>query len=329
MNVEKLAHRLPVAEFEPLADPAEDREPPESSQMREFTDSARQAWQRVREGYENVTTAAFAQLVSVHDIVADRMGRESSLGSEERPRKYGAVYMAGAMVVNLAYSRATGFGLFDGVEDMALQPVAGPPVSREPVMLAGFGTGLRAADASDFVQAAPAADVQQPPVPTCEPNNLPFEPDDPGCTPEGWTPPWTSSGDGSKRIEPGLPHDIDPPPTEPIDPPAQGPTPAPLPDELPPVEDEEQPPATGQGYRFESAPLPGEYLWDYLERLGVPKAEIMPRLEEAAAELQHATGRNVEWHGYGECRWLEIDGRSDTPYLVDALEPYLANGMPG
>ena len=74
---------------------------------------------------------------------------------------------------------------------------------------------------------------------------------------------------------------------------------------------------------FNSPPLTGEYLWDYMDRIGVPPGQIMPTIHEAVDDLRAAGGHDIEWHGSNELnQWLEIDGQSDTPALWRHLRPY-------
>lgn len=106
-------------------------------------------------------------------------------------------------------------------------------------------------------------------------------------------------------------------------PPLTGEVPDPNPDDpsvAPPAERD-----TPSGNRiFETEPLPGEYLWDVLDRAGVPHDQIMPTINEAVDGLRSAGGHEVEWHGCTEFnQWLEIDGESETDVLWRHLRPYL------
>ncbi len=63
----------------------------------------------------------------------------------------------------------------------------------------------------------------------------------------------------------------------------------------------------------------GDHLWNVLENAGIPQAEIMQRLDMAAK----ASGINYEWHGSGENRWLEVDGKSDAKSIVSSLDKFI------
>jgi len=76
-------------------------------------------------------------------------------------------------------------------------------------------------------------------------------------------------------------------------------------------------------YNFDQAPRQGEYLWDYMDRIGVPRHDIMEELEKAAKEMEGKTSQNATWHGSGLHRWLDVDGKSDTQTLWRDLQPYL------
>jgi hypothetical protein len=98
--------------------------------------------------------------------------------------------------------------------------------------------------------------------------------------------------------------------------------PLPSPSSPPPPPEADIAPAP---HPFETPPRDGEYLWTYMRRSGVPPEAIMAELERAADELEKATDSKVEWHGSGKKRWLEINGKSDTLSLWQALLPYLKN----
>ena len=73
-------------------------------------------------------------------------------------------------------------------------------------------------------------------------------------------------------------------------------------------------------------PRPGEYLWTYLGRNGMPKGVIMERLHDAIDAYEKQTGRHVIVHGSGRHEWFairELNYSSDTPTLLHELGPFI------
>ena len=333
------------------------------------TETVRAGWQKVRDGYWDVTMHASFRVLNSRAV--ERLAQNGTLAEEERTgfgRLRMSTALASAAFMNMMVSRVTGTGLFDGTEDVALQASASPPVvSSEQVVRLGFGTGLQSVDMQELQQAAGTVQVEtDPPLhELCEPGQI-RDADDPGCAlpgPGSLINPGPGLGfDFNFDLFPDADVDVDAAPLPDVD---VDITPAPVPDidvDVEPTPDADtdadehetdnqgtaapRPPeeldrdaaedereaqddgrAEGNGSIYDADPLPGEWLWDWMERIGVPRSEIMPRLEEAAAELERTTGRHVEWEGCEYERRLTVDGHTDTPYLADALRPYLANDM--
>jgi hypothetical protein len=63
----------------------------------------------------------------------------------------------------------------------------------------------------------------------------------------------------------------------------------------------------------------GDYAWNVVARAGIPEAEVMQRIDAAAK----ASGLNYQWHGSEKHRWLEVNGKSDTEFVINALGKYI------
>lgn len=78
------------------------------------------------------------------------------------------------------------------------------------------------------------------------------------------------------------------------------------------VEDQPQPPEAFVVHK-------GDRVWDVMEQSGVPESEIMQRIDAAAK----ASGLNYQWHGSEKHRWIEVNGKSDTKFVINALGKYI------
>jgi hypothetical protein len=260
--------------------------------------------------------------------------------------------MAGAVLLNMTLAKVTGSGLIDGAEEVTLQafgiePAMGgvPTLNEQAGVRLGFGAGLRTVDTQDMLDTT--LSTANDPRPDCLAPGQIFVPDDPGCPQPGRS--GADIFDLDTDVDVTVPPVPDPsltplPTAEPLPsiPPSeglQGPhadLPGPPATDLPPVPEPDVPdipeaevPDAVPGINFNTEPLPGEYPWDWMKRIGVPPDEIMHRLEEAGAELEQTTGQHVEWHGCPDNRWVEVGGRSDAPFVIGALRPFLANGVAG
>lgn len=63
----------------------------------------------------------------------------------------------------------------------------------------------------------------------------------------------------------------------------------------------------------------GDRPWNTLQRAGVPAGQIMHDLDAAAKK----SGLDYEWHGSGKHRWIEVEGKSDTPSIIQLLGKYI------
>lgn len=244
----------------------------------------------------------------------------------------GKAWLMGAVAVNSLVSRVTGGGLFEGAEAEVLQ-VADMPVYEEPVYAGHDDVALVAYVTPEDVP----PDNDEGGLVAVEPAVVDAAPDN------GWEQFWDDFSDwfykdDAGEIPPVVETSVDDPPL-PVWPAVEAPDVAvvPVPDLDPetglPVgpdanqadgaDEEPSGPAGGSAYAYNLPPQACEYLWEYMQRIGVPEEIIMTELEQAAERLEATTDSQVEWHGSGRQRWLEVDGQSDTPSLWRLLQPHL------
>lgn len=281
--------------------------------------AGREAIGRVKEGYDNVNARIGLGYASLTDRAGD--GNTMADKTDLRPGfgKYKLILL-GAMATHLVMSRTQGYGIFDGSED-AVQTVAFiTPIDEVPVIPDGpdndidgdgvsnwqeFRNNIRAS--FDYLSGLFVADEGQGAIPESTVDDPTF------------APPLLPQPPEIQPVPIPLPDVLEPPPPA-NEVPVPSPVPAPSPPAVPAPD--AAPPATGV-YNYNAQPQPDEYMWDYMERVGVPDDVIMRELDEAADHLSATTDSQVEWHGSGRKRWLEIDGKSDTTSLWRILQSHL------